>query len=204
MPAPRRVVASGPLMMASGPQMAPASTRPCPSRYLVPECTMRSAPSPPALQGGVQKQLSTASKAPWACAISAKAAMSHTLGQRVGGRFGKQQLGVGPNGIAPLLHIGLRYERGLNAKLAKLGGQQGDGGAKHALRAHDVIARLQQAHDQQQNGAHATGCGNGRFGASSAARRRSNIIVVGLVNRGKRTLLPRWQKRTAAVAASGG
>ena len=58
---------------------APAITRPWPSRYLVPECITMSAPSAiGCCSAGEQKQLSTASQAPAACAISASAAMSHT------------------------------------------------------------------------------------------------------------------------------
>ena len=57
---------------------APAMTRPCPSRNLVPECTTISAPSCKGrCSTGVAKQLSTASKAPAPWARSASAAMSH-------------------------------------------------------------------------------------------------------------------------------
>jgi hypothetical protein len=58
---------------------APAITRPCPSRNLVPECTTTSAPSSTGrVSAGVQKQLSTASHAPPSCAMRASARMSHT------------------------------------------------------------------------------------------------------------------------------
>ena len=58
---------------------APATTLPWPSRYLVPECTITSAPNAIGVcKAGVQKQLSTASKAFAACAMSASARMSHT------------------------------------------------------------------------------------------------------------------------------
>ena len=54
-------------------------TRPCPSRYLVPEWTIRSAPySTGFCSAGEQKQLSTASQAPALFAISDKARMSQT------------------------------------------------------------------------------------------------------------------------------
>ena len=85
--------------------------------------------------------------------------------QRIAGRFGQQQLGVGLDGIAPLLNIGLRDEGCLDTKLAKLGLQQGDGRAKHALRANDVIPCLEQGHHGQQDGAHAAGRGNAGLGA---------------------------------------
>ncbi len=64
---------------ASEAHKAPATTRPWPSRYLVPECTTTSAPkSMGRCKAGVQKQLSTANTAPAARATSANAAMSHT------------------------------------------------------------------------------------------------------------------------------
>jgi hypothetical protein len=62
---------------SAGPTTAPPSTRPWPSMYLVAECTTRTAPR---LSGfcsaGEQKQLSTASSAPQAWAMSATARMS--------------------------------------------------------------------------------------------------------------------------------
>ena len=65
--------------MASLAHKAPAMTRPWPSKYLVPECMMMSAPmSMGRCNTGVAKQLSSASKAPALCAMSANAAMSHT------------------------------------------------------------------------------------------------------------------------------
>jgi hypothetical protein len=66
-------------MSSSSPHTAPAITRPWPSRYLVPECMTRSAPNfTGRCSAGLQKQLSTASSAPPACAISASARMSQT------------------------------------------------------------------------------------------------------------------------------
>ena len=54
-------------------------TRPWPSRYLVPECMMMSAPKAMgSCKAGVAKQLSTHSKAPALWAMSAKARMSQT------------------------------------------------------------------------------------------------------------------------------
>ena len=62
-----------------GPHSAPAITRPWPSRYLVPECITRSAPNLiGCCRAGEQKQLSTSSSAPPAWAMSASAAMSQT------------------------------------------------------------------------------------------------------------------------------
>jgi outer membrane receptor protein involved in Fe transport len=61
------------------PTTAPPKQRPCPSMYLVAECTTISAPSfNGCCNAGVQKQLSTTNKAPAACAIFAIAATSAT------------------------------------------------------------------------------------------------------------------------------
>ncbi len=79
MPALRITGTKRSLTSASLPQMAPAITRPWPSRYLVPEWMTRSAPySIGRCSAGEQKQLSTASQAPPFFAIADKAAMSHT------------------------------------------------------------------------------------------------------------------------------
>ena len=79
MPAVRTIGPNTSTISFEGPQMAPAITRPWPSRYLVPECMTRSAPiSAGRCMAGVQKQLSTASNAPALCAKLASAAMSHT------------------------------------------------------------------------------------------------------------------------------
>ena len=65
--------------MSSGPHSAPAITRPWPSRYLVPEWMTKSAPNSTGFcSAGEQKQLSTASTAPPRWAMSARAAMSQT------------------------------------------------------------------------------------------------------------------------------
>jgi hypothetical protein len=67
------------LISCSLAHKAPAITRPWPSKYLVPECMTMSDPiAMGRCKMGVAKQLSTASKAPALCAMSAKAAMSHT------------------------------------------------------------------------------------------------------------------------------
>src|SRR5258706_524172 len=77
MPALRITGTNFSLTSFSLPQTAPAITRPCPSRYLVPEWTMKSAPYSAGLcRAGEQKQLSTASHAPADFAISDNARMS--------------------------------------------------------------------------------------------------------------------------------
>ena len=79
MPALRITGTNLPLMSSSGAHKAPAMTRPCPSRYLVPLCMMMSAPIVTGrCSAGLQKQLSTASNAPALCAMSASARMSQT------------------------------------------------------------------------------------------------------------------------------
>ena len=79
MPALRITGKNFSLTMACVAHKAPATTRPWPSRYLVPECTTTSAPkSIGRCRAGVQKQLSTAKTAPALWAISANARISHT------------------------------------------------------------------------------------------------------------------------------
>ena len=79
MPALRIVGTSLLSISSAGPHTAPAITRPWPSRYLVPLWMTRSAPSfTGCCKAGLQKQLSTASKALPACAISASARISQT------------------------------------------------------------------------------------------------------------------------------
>ena len=79
MPAVRTMGANFSVMSARLAHSAPAITRPCPSRYLVPECMTMSAPSAAGFcSTGVAKALSTASSAPASCAMAASAAMSHT------------------------------------------------------------------------------------------------------------------------------
>src|SRR5690625_1881783 len=57
---------------SASPTTAPPTARPCPSRYLVAECTTISAPSANGFcKAGVQKQLSTTSKQSCAWASSA-------------------------------------------------------------------------------------------------------------------------------------
>ena len=140
---------------SSGPHTAPAMTRPWPSRYLVPEWMTRSAPSVTGrCSAGLQKQLSTASSAPPACAISASAAMSQTS---VSGL-----VGVSANSSRVVGVIAARHAAGsvcdtklvLDAELREVL-EQLDRRAEHALRAHHVVAGLQQAQDQHQDRRHA-------------------------------------------------
>ena len=79
MPALRITGTNFSLIELSLPQIAPAMTRPWPSRYLVPEWMTRSAPnSIGRCSAGEQKQLSTASRRRRRARSSASAAMSHT------------------------------------------------------------------------------------------------------------------------------
>ena len=77
------------------------------------------------------------------------------LGERIGGGFGQQQAGFGPNGCAPGCQIGLRHAGGSHAKARKLGPDQLEGGAKHGLRIDHMIARLEQGKADQREGRHA-------------------------------------------------
>src|SRR5664280_123036 len=77
-------------------QMAPAMTRPWPSRYFVPEWMTRSAPySIGRCNTGVQKQLSTASQALASWATCASARMSHTSVSGLVGDSAKSSLVFG-------------------------------------------------------------------------------------------------------------
>ena len=96
--------------------------------------------------------------------VSQRTDVAH-FSERVARGLSEQQLGVGLHGVTPLLHIGLRHESGLHTELAELVLQQRNGRAKHALRTHHMVARLEQPHQQQQDRAHAAGGGNRRLGA---------------------------------------
>ena len=85
------------------------------------------------------------------------------LGQRIGGRFGKQQAGIGFDRRLPLTHIGLRHKGRLHAKLGKLAANQFDGGTKHRVRTNDMVAAFEQAHAHEQNGTHARSRANASF-----------------------------------------
>ncbi len=79
MPALRSTGRNNSATCFSVPHKAPATIRPWPSRYLVPEWITRSAPRDNGrCKAGEQKQLSTASNAPALWAMSASARMSHT------------------------------------------------------------------------------------------------------------------------------
>ena len=109
--------------------------------------------------------------------------MSHTSVSGLVGDSANSSRVFGLISALPLGHVGLRDEGGLDAELRELAAEQHDGRAEHAARADHVVARLQQAHAEQQDGAHAARGGDAGLGPSSAARRRSNIITVGLVKR---------------------
>ena len=82
------------------------------------------------------------------------------VGQRIGGRLGKQHARVGLDGCFPGFDIGLRHKGGFHTEAGHFRAQQLDGGAEHGLRADHMIARLERRQRDQQNGRHAGGCGN--------------------------------------------
>src|SRR3989344_2681569 len=192
MPAPRSVVISGPLTMASGPQMAPASTRPWPSRYLVPEWMMRSAPrSTGFCSAGVQKQLSTASRAPAACAISASAAMSQTSVSGLLGVSAKKSLvlGLTAERQAPTSVCDTKVVSTPNLPNWACSSVMVEPNTlcEHTMWSPDLSRPMTSS----KMALMPLDVAMAASVPSSAARRRSNIIVVGLA------------KRAAAVAASG-
>ena len=80
---------------------APASTSPCPFRYLVAECTTRSAPnSNGRVSTGVATVLSTATRTPAACARSAGGGQVGDLPHRVGRASPPRAAGSGRAGSA--------------------------------------------------------------------------------------------------------
>ena len=87
------------------------------------------------------------------------------LGERVSGRFGKQQSGVGFDCGLPFTHIGLGNKGGLHTKLGKLTTNQLDSRPKHGVRANHMVATFEQSHAHEQNRPHAGGRANARFGA---------------------------------------
>ena len=102
------------------------------------------------------------------CQISQRCDVAQ-IGQRIGGRFSKQQPRVGAQRCLPGSHVRLSDEGGFHAKTRHLAAQQLDGGAKHRLRGNDVVARLEHGQTHQQDGRHARAGGNG---ALSALHRR--------------------------------
>ena len=206
MPAVRTIGPNTSTISFDGPQIAPAMTRPCPSRYLVPEWMTRSAPSSAGrCNAGEQKQLSTASSAPAPCASSASAAMSHTSVSGLVGVSANSRRVFGPQRRAPFRQVGLRHEAGLDAELAELLAEQIERGAEHRARADHMVARLQQAHAHHQDRAHAAGRADGRLGAFE---RRQALLEAGHASgwtcarrcsrlRCRRNDAPRFRRRAA-------
>ena len=119
--------------LLAGAQIAPAITRPWPSRYLVPEWMTRSAPnSTGRCSAGEQKQLSTASSAPASCAMSASARMSQTSVSGLVGVSANSSLVFGRTAARHCGDVGLRDEGGLDAELGELAAEQLDRRAEHA------------------------------------------------------------------------
>ena len=144
-----------------GPHTAPAITRPWPSRYLVPAVHDQvGAQLHRRCSAGEQKQLSTASSAPAPCAMSASARMSQTSVSGLVGVSANSSLVFGLQRRAPLGRRRSATRSWSRRRTCAKSWQQLDGGAEHALRADHVVAGLQQAHDQQQDGRHAAGGGD--------------------------------------------
>ena len=132
-PALRRNVVSGSCTSARLPSTAPPSTRPCPSRYLVAEWITMSAPSATGrCNAGVQKQLSTASRAPMRRESALSAVTSTISVSGLEGVSRNSSLRVRPHVAFPLGHIGGRYERGLDAEARQPIVEQLNGGTEQA------------------------------------------------------------------------
>ncbi|MNC44726.1 hypothetical protein D3C75_936440 [compost metagenome] len=86
------------------------------------------------------------------------------LGQRVGGRFDDQQLGIGLDGLFPTgevdqWHVVHFYTKALEVLL-----EQADGRAEYALRHQHMVTGAAQRHDHGQDRRHAGGRTHGLFG----------------------------------------
>ena len=87
------------------------------------------------------------------------------LGQRVGRRFSEQELRVRLDRSPPGFEFGLRHKGRLHAEFTEFALQQLDRRAEYRARAHHMVARLQQAHQQQHDGSHARRCRQAGLGA---------------------------------------
>jgi hypothetical protein len=144
-------------------------TRPWPSRYLVPECMIRSAPSLATgrCSAGVAKAVVHRQQS---------AGVVGNIGQRLGchthrsaGWWASRQTAAG------CWAARLRATAATSVCDTKVDfahqtwpgrwPDELDGGAKHRLRAHHVVTGLEQAHAHHQDGRHAGCRGNGRLGA---------------------------------------
>ena len=77
------------------------------------------------------------------------------LGQRIGWRLGKQQLGVRLQGGTPLGQVRLRNKCRDHTEFGKLLAEQVQCRAEYRTRAHHMVASLEQAHAHHEGGAHA-------------------------------------------------
>jgi hypothetical protein len=133
------------MTMASLAHRAPAITRPWPSRYLVPECITMSAPMciGPLQRWAWQSSCPRPSSAPALCAKSASACDVADLGQRVGGRLGKQQPGVGRMAASRQAARSVCETKvDCTPKRGQIGADELDGRAEHGARARRRGRRL--------------------------------------------------------------
>ena len=88
----------------------------------------------------------------------------HQLGQRVGRRLDKQQLGVGLDCRIPAGQFGQRHIINLHAEALEILFKQADGRTEHTARHQDMVPGAAQAHDHRQDGCHARRRGYGLLG----------------------------------------
>ena len=156
----RRKVWMWSAMNGSDDRMMPPRQRPCPSMCLVAEYTTTSAPNCSGLcQIGVANTLSTISRAPAACAISAMAPMSSTSSVGIGRAFQKAAFGVRPHRLLPLLEIEAVDQRRRDAVARQQIFHHIAARAEHRLRRDHVIAGLQRRQDRGRHRGHAGGGG---------------------------------------------
>jgi hypothetical protein len=166
MPALRMTGTNFSLTTLSLAHSAPAMTRPCPSRYFGAGMNdVVGAVLDRPLQCGRAEAVVDGEPGSRAVGDVGQGADVAHLGERVGRRLGEQQPRVLPQRPAPFADVCLRDEGRLDAELGELAAEQHHGRAEHALRADDVVARLEQAHAEQQDRAHPARRRNARLRA---------------------------------------
>jgi hypothetical protein len=149
-----------------GPQTAPPSTRPWPSMYLVAEWMTRSAPSSSGrCRMGVQKQLSTATRMPWAWAMAVRARISAIS---VSGLDGVSRKNSFVSGWIAASHAAGSV---CGTKVVVMPVRVQDvreqlhGGAEQAVGSDDVVALLEVRQHSRHDRRHAAGRGDAILGA---------------------------------------
>ncbi len=108
------------------------------------------------------KTLSTTSRAAIILGQGSDGGDVHQFQRRVGGGFQKEHLRVRSDGVFPGAQIASIHQRGLDAVLGAELFHHPAAGAEQSTRRHDMIARLQLAHQRRRHRAHAGSRGERR------------------------------------------